>query len=120
MENPPLPTSPDPICFRCSKPITPETAARLAGPFHMRCLARETQLDAIEQQDRASQARQRAADAMSRAQELVTRIRTHCPVCSEPFAKGRGVLFQGDQLVHAACWRAEPEATTGSSPSAEP
>jgi hypothetical protein len=38
--------------------------------------------------------------------EIVVRpSRTNCPVCNEPFAKSRSVLFQGDQLVHAACWR---------------
>jgi hypothetical protein len=30
-----------------------------------------------------------------------------CPVCAERLGTSRGVLFQGDDLVHAACWRAE-------------
>jgi hypothetical protein len=74
----------------------------------MRCLARETQLASIEQQDRAAKERERAAAATSRATELVNTVRrsqTHCPVCREPFAMSRSVLFQGDKLVHAACWR---------------
>jgi hypothetical protein len=33
-----------------------------------------------------------------------------------PLAGPRGVLFQGDQLVHAACWRAEPKPVDGPSP----
>jgi hypothetical protein len=57
--------SPDPICLRCSKPVTPGTGAQLYGrPVHMRCLARDTQLDAIEQQDRASRETESAAAAI--------------------------------------------------------
>jgi hypothetical protein len=102
--------APDPTCIRCSKPVTPGTAAQYAGrPVHMRCLARHTALASIEQQDRSAEARRRAAAATSRAAELVNTVRrsqTHCPVCREPFGMSRGVLFQGDKLVHAACWRA--------------
>jgi hypothetical protein len=32
-----------------------------------------------------------------------------CPVCGLPLAAGGSVLFQGDHLVHAACWRAQPQ-----------
>jgi hypothetical protein len=75
----------------------------------MRCLARDTALASIEHQDRAAEVRRRSAAATSRAVELVNTVRrsqTHCPVCGEPFGMSRGVLFQGDKLVHAACWRA--------------
>ena len=34
---------------------------------------------------------------------------TTCPVCGEGLATSRGVLFQGDHLVHAACWRDDPK-----------
>lgn len=103
------PLSADPTCARCSKPVTAGTASQYGGrAIHMRCLARDTQLAAIEQQDRAAEARHRATEAMARANELVNTVRrsqTHCPVCREPFAMSRGVLFQGDKLVHAACWQ---------------
>jgi hypothetical protein len=102
--------SPDPVCVRCSKPVAPATAAQHDGrPVHVRCLARDTQLASIEHQDRAAQARERAAAATSRATELVNTVRrsqTHCPVCREPFAMSRKVLYQGDKLVHAGCWQA--------------
>jgi hypothetical protein len=98
-----------PVCVRCSKPVTPATAARHDGrPVHVRCLARETQLASIEQQDRAAEAGERAAAATSRATELVNTVRrsqTHCPVCREPFAMSRKVLYQGDKLVHDGCWQ---------------
>src|SRR5262245_63400291 len=104
--------SPNPTCVRCSKPITPGTASQYAGrPVHMRCLAFATQLQSIEQQDRAAYERLRAHAAMARAEELMDAVRqtqTLCPVCGERLATGAGVLFQGDQLVHAACWRYDP------------
>jgi hypothetical protein len=51
----------DAICARCSKRLLPETFTWVAGrPIHFRCLARETQLDSIEQEDRASRERARA------------------------------------------------------------
>jgi hypothetical protein len=34
---------------------------------------------------------------------------TTCPVCGLLLAAGGGVLFQGDHLVHATCWRAAPQ-----------
>jgi hypothetical protein len=103
------PTSLDPVCVRCSKPVTLGTAAQHADPpVHLRCLARETLLTSIERQDRAAESRQRAAAAMTRANELVNTMRrsqTNCTVCREPFAMSRNLLFQGDKLVHAACWQ---------------
>jgi hypothetical protein len=99
----------DPVCARCSKPVTPGTAAQRAGrPVHVRCLAGETVLTSIEQQDQAAETRRRAAAERLRAAELVNTVRrsqTHCPVCREPFGMSRNVLSQGDKLVHAACWR---------------
>ena len=107
--------APDPVCVRCSKPITPETGSQLQGrAVHMRCLARKTQLDSIEQQDTARRLVECAKAAVRRAAERVTMTRrlTHCPACGKPFTLRRSVLFQGDQLVHAACWRADATPDT--------
>jgi hypothetical protein len=77
----------------------------------MRCLARATLLDAIERQDRAIGERARARDLVDRAAELVAHAREvqrSCPVCERPLKDGGSLLFQGDVLVHAICWRSEP------------
>jgi hypothetical protein len=101
----------DPVCCRCSKPVTRGTAAQYAGrPVHMRCLARATQLDSIEQQDRASRERERTEALVEQASELMTRTRAVqrvCPVCERPLKDTGSLLFQDDLLVHAICWRAE-------------
>jgi hypothetical protein len=99
-----------PICARCTKPILPGTSSRVAGRlFHIRCLARETQLESIEQEDRARRARERAADLTRRAWDLVEQgrraQRARCPECDRPLADGGGLLFQGERLVHALCWQ---------------
>ena len=110
---------PDPTCIRCSKPITPGTAAQYAGrPVHMRCLARATALEAIEKEDRASRELQRARALVERASKLVERAREvqrTCPVCERPLKDGGSLLFQGDVLVHAICWRAEPDPAEAAS-----
>ena len=36
-------------------------------------------------------------------------VQTTCPAYGECLGTSRGVLFQGDQLVHAAYWRADPK-----------
>jgi hypothetical protein len=112
--DPPETDPPDLVCVRCSKPITPGTASQLAGrPVHMRCLGRATQLESIEQQSRAALEQARARAARARAEEILDTVRrapTTCPVCGEGLATSRGVLFQGDWLVHAACWRADPKS----------
>ena len=109
----PDPDPPDPICPRCSKPILPGSSAQIAGrAVHMRCVARATQLNAIEQQDRARREAERASEAIIYARELVNTARrrtTRCPACGQPFTSSGGVLFQGDELVHAACWREDPK-----------
>ena len=77
----------------------------------MRCLVRETQLQSIEQQDRAGAAHRRARAARKRAEELIDVVRTQqttCASCGFDLATIRGVLFQGDDLVHAVCWRPHP------------
>jgi hypothetical protein len=113
MREPPGPTDPPThICPRCAKPITPGNAAQIAGrAVHMRCLARDMQLEAVEKPDGTREI-ERAAIALDQANGLVNRVRrkqTHCPACGEPFALSRSVLFQGDRLVHADCWRDDPK-----------
>ena len=101
---PPPPPSPNPTCVRCSKPIRPGTASQIAGrPLHMRCHGQATQLKSIEQQDRASLERLR-----EELMDAVPLLPTTCAVCGERLGTSRGVLFQGNSLVHAACWRADP------------
>jgi hypothetical protein len=104
--------APDSVCFRCSKPITSGTVSQLYGrPVHMRCLGRETRLESVERQDRSGLERLRASAARVRAEELMEAVRVSqatCPACGERLGTSGGVLFQGDQLVHAACWRADP------------
>lgn len=65
-----------------------------------------------EQQDRAQLEVMRAKAAQARAAELMDKIRqyqTTYPACGHRLSTSRGVLFQGDWLVHAACWRADPK-----------
>jgi hypothetical protein len=111
----------DPICIRCSKPITRGTGAQYAGrPVHMRCMARDTQLRAIEQEDRAAKEVRRAEALVERASELVARAREFqrtCPVCERPLKDGGSLLFQHDVLVHAICWRADPDPAPATEPS---
>src|SRR5262245_54790926 len=113
--------APDPICTRCSKPIAPGTTAQWAGHLvHLKCLAQSTQLESVEQQDRFSRARERAVTLTARASELVAQARNLprlCSVCARLLSEGT-LLFQGDQLVHAACWRADAERFDDPSPAA--
>jgi CheY-like chemotaxis protein len=100
-----------PICARCSKRLLPETFTWVAGrPIHFRCLARVTRLDSIEQEDRASRERGRARNLTQRARDLVEQSRrarqSTCPVCGRPLADGGSLLYEGEKLVHAFCWRA--------------
>jgi hypothetical protein len=112
-EPPEPPNPPGPACVRCSKPIAPGTGSQISGrPIHMRCMAGDTRLKAIEHQDRASREVARATAAIDEANTLVNPVRrkqTHCAACREPFGMSRGLLFQGDRLVHGACWRADPK-----------
>jgi hypothetical protein len=104
----------DAICARCSKPLLPGTFTSAAGrPLHLRCLARETQLDSVEQEDRASRERARALNLMQRARDLLEQSQrarqAACPVCGRSLADGGSLLYQGEELVHALCWRAEDD-----------
>jgi hypothetical protein len=97
------------ICVRCSKPIAPGTVGWLTGnPIHMRCLARETQLESLEWQARSQEARLRALAARERAEALIDGLRdrqTHCPSCRAPLGDRRGLVFRDGRLVHRECGR---------------
>jgi hypothetical protein len=70
----------------------------------------ETQLEFLEQQARAGEARLRALAAIRRAEALIEGLRerqTGCPVCQAPLVGRRGLLFRGGRLVHGECWRDE-------------
>lgn len=99
---------PDLVCFRCSRPITPGTAAQRGGrAVHMRCLARLTRLATIELEEQVARAQERTKAGVTKACAMWGSLyQTHCPVCQASLASRRGVLFQGNQLVHADCWRA--------------
>ena len=111
--DPPGSDPPDEVCVRCSKPIRRGTASQIAGPaVHMRCLVLDTQLQAMELHDRAELAVLAARAAQARALELIDKVRryqTSCRTCGERLASSCGVLFQGDDLVHAGCWRSDAD-----------
>jgi hypothetical protein len=111
--DPPEWDSPTQVCGRCSKPITAGTAAQIAGrAVHMQCIAREAQLNGAAQQEGAQLERRRAEAARVRTEELINRVRqlqNTCAACGLRLGTSRGVLFQGDHLVHAACWRDDPK-----------
>jgi hypothetical protein len=121
--DPPDADPPAQVCTRCSKPITPGTASQVAGrAVHLRCLVREAELKSIAQQDRAGREVRRAQAAQARAAELIDKVRrwqTTCSACGQPLATSRGVLFQDDQLVHAACWRSDPPPFATGAPLAQ-
>jgi hypothetical protein len=78
----------------------------------MRCLAEDMRLATLEQRERVQLDRKRARAARERADELFESVRRGqalCPACGDRLATRRGVLFQGDHLVHAACWREDPK-----------
>jgi len=62
------------ICTLCSKPVHPGTAAARSGDtfVHVRCLARETGLRAMDLHDRAAEVLARAERARAHAEALVT------------------------------------------------
>lgn len=37
----------------------------------------------------------------------------HCAACGERLSHGRGVLFQGNDLLHAGCWRERKQEASG-------
>ncbi len=111
--------APDPFYSRCSKPILPGTATRVAGrSIHMRCVARNLRLEALQQQSRSQIERRHARAATQLASEILDRTSARavtCPICGARLAAGGSVVFQGDRLVHGGCWsppapRATPDA----------
>jgi hypothetical protein len=81
---------------------------------HVRCLARSTPIEAREREADSQAAHARAEETLDERTGLPASVRQRpmCPVCQRPFVADGGVLFQGDQLVHARCWRPEPPPTT--------
>jgi len=102
----------DPICVRCSKPIRPGTGIPTGGRrVHVRCLAEDTRLQSIEQQDRASRESARAKSLLKQARETMAKpgaAADTCSACGRSLKNGRSLLFQGDDLVHALCWHSIP------------
>jgi hypothetical protein len=77
----------------------------------MRCLARETQHESLEQQARSGEARLRALAAMQRAEALIDGLRdrqTRCPVCQALLVGRRDLLCRDGRLVHRECAPNEP------------
>ena len=72
---PPSQDEPGLICRLCSKPVHPGTAAFRAGEtvVHVRCLARETGLRALDLQDRAAETLTRAGQAIAHSEALLAR-----------------------------------------------
>jgi hypothetical protein len=95
-------------------------ASQLYGrPVHVRCLARVMTLETLEQRERIGRDLERARAMQKRAEELfdsVRQVENTCPVCGERLGANRGVLFQGDSLVHADCWRADPKPSDAPPP----
>jgi hypothetical protein len=104
-------SKPEPFCSYCSKPIVPGTELVVRGEaVHRRCLTNDLQRRVVESQEIAQEARARALTTADRARELIEEARTlrssPCPACARSLSDGSAVLFQGDILVHAACWAA--------------
>jgi hypothetical protein len=109
----PEPNSSDQICVRCSKPIRPGTGAGLSdNPLHVRCLARETQIESLEWRTRSRESRLQALAARERSEALIDGLRdrqTHCSVCWAPLGDRRGLAVRDGRLVHGECERDEPK-----------
>jgi hypothetical protein len=95
----------DSVCPRCSKPIRPGTATQLNGrALHIGCLARVTERSTSQRLLERRPARNIPED--SRRAVAETQLRQPvCPACGQSLKRGT-LLFQGDDLVHAICWRA--------------
>jgi hypothetical protein len=75
------------ICPVCSRTVSERTRAELGRAIHGSCLKR-----------------QQAREAAARTKGM---RKTKCAVCGRSLTKGSGgVMFQGGNLVHIACWRA--------------
>jgi hypothetical protein len=109
---------PDSICSLCCKPFLAGTSPEpyAGGLVHVRCLVRRTQEQARENQATARDGIERARTIGDCARALIEEVRTlrgePCPACGGSLANGRGILFQGEQLVHTSCWGESPPANT--------
>jgi hypothetical protein len=71
----------------------------------MRCLAMQTRLEAVDLREESRRTRERRrAPGESDSQDRTVR-QLFCPTCGRSLLNAGSVLFQGDQLVHALCWR---------------
>jgi hypothetical protein len=85
----------------------------------MRCLAMQTRLEAVELREASRRTReQRRASEASDSQSRTVR-QLVCPACGRSLLNAGSVLFQGDALVHALCWRMQDSEgeTSGPAPS---
>src|SRR5262249_44344577 len=101
----------------CSKSIRPGGGIRLTTgeTVHVRCLARDSKSRPVGLKAETKAPSKEAADVAQGSRELTgqaARLRA-CAVCGKSLNTGGGLLFQGDQLVHALCWDA------GQGPSAD-
>jgi hypothetical protein len=72
----------------------------------MRCLAHQTRLQAVEFRDASRRLRERRLDGnQSESGSIVRQLL--CSACGHSLLNAGSVLFQGDHLVHALCWRAD-------------
>jgi hypothetical protein len=71
----------------------------------MLCLAMQTRLEAVELRESSRRAREqrRASEAEDSQSRTVRQL--SCPACGHSLLNAGSVLFQGDALVHARCWR---------------
>jgi hypothetical protein len=97
--------SPGLICFRCSKPVRPGTGQPLAGGdrVHARCLVPQMTVLVLASRAIAQADTVRAPDLIARGPRVCHLA--GCPVCGAPLSRGRSLMFQGEQLVHAGCWQ---------------
>jgi hypothetical protein len=108
-------------CPMCSKPVAGTAGVPVNGRMtHIGCVARESELPALREIDRTRQGIARSRRLIERTRDAVQRAKLRtwtCVVCGHSLRVGGGLLFQGDELVHAACWRA-PEVQGPPSPPA--
>jgi hypothetical protein len=98
---------PCPLCFQ---PIHPKTGVERQGRWvHLKCHARELKLQAMVQRDRTGQGIARSRGLIERTRAAIARAKNSrtsiCVGCGLSLKRGSGVIFQGTDLVHAACWR---------------
>jgi hypothetical protein len=88
--------------------------------LHGRGLARRPTIQA--EARAAARTLTHTATARNRARRAIgetARLR-HCPTCGERLSRARSVLFQGNDLVHAGCWRERRQEATLPATAGEP